>query len=231
MPKIQKTFIFVLLLFPLLFVACNKEEKKVEKVFLEGNASEENYTIAQKYFDEGKYEKALEFHLLQLEEDLKYYEELSLEIALDYNSIGLDYGELKNHEKALEYYLKTMKIDEIVLDENSIERSTIYYNVASSYDALGEHHNAIKYYAKALAIDKVQLSIVHKDVLAEYEKLAIAYEKISKFNNSLRYWKKALRYKEHEYGKYDLDTNETRAEVLKLEKIVKAEKELLKKIK
>jgi len=217
-----------------LLIACVSDSKKTEEkkeIFLEGNPSQVNAKFAQKYFKDYEFTKALKHDLLQLEIDLKYYKEESLEIALDYNNIGLDYDELKNHKKALEYYLKSMKIDEIVLDKNSTERSTTYYNVASSYDALGEYDNAIKYYAKALAIDKVKLGIDHKNVLAEYEKLAIAYEKISKFNNSLRYWKNALRYKEHEYGKYDLDTNETRAEVLKLEKIVKAEKELLKKIK
>ena len=229
---IQKTFTFLLLIFPLLFTACYEEEPtKPKRVLLKGEPSEENYTLAQKYFENGEYEKALAFHLKQLEEDSKYYADESLEIALNFNNIALDHDALENYEKALTYYVKTMAIDEKILEHNSTERSSTYYNVASAYDALGEHHNAIKYYAKALAIDKVKLGVYDEDVLAEYEKLAIAYEKISKFNNSLRYWKKALSYKEHEYGKYDLDTNETRAEVLKLEKIVKAEKELLKKIK
>jgi len=219
MPKIQKTLIFVLLLFTLLLTACydnQKEPLKPKKVLLDGTASEENYNLAQKHFSEGEYDKALEFHLKQLEEDLKYYEDLSLEIALDYNNIGLDYDVLKNYEKALEYYLKTMKIDEIILDKNSTERSTTYYNLASSYSALDKYTNAIKYYLKALAIDKSILGAYHENLLAEYEGLAMAYENKSKLNSALRYWRKSLDYKEHQYGKYDLDSNETRAKVAEL---------------
>jgi preprotein translocase subunit SecA/nephrocystin-3 len=217
--KTQITFISILLFFTLFLTACNGENKeplKPKKVLLEGNSSEENYNLAQKHFKNGEYEKALEFDLKQLTEDLKYYEEISLEIALDYNNIGLDYDELKNHEKALEYYLKTMKIDEITLETNSTERSTTYYNMASSYDALEEYDKAVNYYIKALKIDKVRLGKYHEDILAEYENLAIVYEKNSKLNSSLRYWKKTLDYKVHEYGMYDLDTNETRAKVEEL---------------
>jgi tetratricopeptide (TPR) repeat protein len=220
MPTIQRTFIFIFLLFTLLFTGCYDEKKeplKPKRVLLEGNASEENYYLAQKHFDDGEYEKALIFHLKQLDEDLKYYADESLEIALDYNNIGLDYDELKNYEKALAYYLKTMKIDEIVLENNSTERSTTYYNVASAYDALELYDKAISYYHKVLAIDEVLLGEYHRDMLAVYESLAIVYAKVSKHKLSLKYWKKTLAYKEHIYGKYDADSNETREEVKKLE--------------
>jgi tetratricopeptide (TPR) repeat protein len=228
MPKTQITFITILLLCILLFTACNDEKKETltqKRVLLEGNASEEYYHLAQKYFADGEYEKALALDLKQLEEDLKYYKEISLEIALDYNNIGLDYDELKNHEKALDYYLKTIKIDEITLEENSTERSTTYYNVASTYDALEQYPKAIEYYEKALELDKVLLGAYNEDVLSEYEGLAIAYGKILKPKLSLKYWKKSLNYKEQEYGKYDEDTNETR------EKVEQLEERLIKKIK
>ena len=225
MSKTQITIISTLLLFSIFFSACFDEKKETlvpEKILLEGTPSEENYKLAQKHFHDGEYEKALAFDLKQLEEDLKYYEEVSLEIALDYNNIGLDYDELKNHKKALEYYLKTMKIDETTLESNSTERSTTYYNVASSYDALEKYRKAISYYLKALKIDKVNLGVYHEDVLAEYEGLAIAYEKVSKENASLRYWKKTLEYKVHQYGMYDLDTNETRVKVEELKTKIEA---------
>ena len=225
----QKTSLFILLLVTFFFTACNfgeKEPLEAKKILLEGNASEENYTIAQKHFIDGEYEQALAFHLKQLEEDLKYYEEVSLEIASDYNNIGLDYDELKNYEKALEYYLKTMKIDEIRLEQNSTERSTTFYNVAAAYDALEQYSNAIKYYEKALAIDEMLQGVYHPDILAEYEGLAIAYKNILKPTLSLKYWKKSLAFKEHEYDKYSLDTNETREKVEELEEQLK-EKNLL----
>ena len=227
MPMISRAFIF-LLFFTFLFTACydeHKESIKSKKVLLEGTASEENYHLAQKHFSEGEYKQALAFHLKQLEEDLKYYVDDSLEIASDYNNIGLDYDELKNYEKALEYYLKTMKIDEIRLEENSTERSITFYNVASSYDDLEQYSKAIKYYLKALEIDEKLLSEYHENLLAEYEKLAIAYKYILKPKLSLTYWKKSLDYKEHEYGKYTLDTNETR------EKVEELKTRLMKKIK
>lgn len=225
MPKIQIIFISTFLFF---FIACNEEQKASKTLTqtpLEANASEENYHLAQKHFNEGEYEKALAFDLKQLEEDLKYYEAMSLEIALDYNNIGLDYDELKKPKKALEYYLKTMKIDNIRLEENSTERSSTYFNIATTYNNLGEYAKAIDYYLKALKIDEKSLGKEHPEVLAEYESLAIVYGNFLKPNLSLKYWKKSLGYKEKKYGKYSLESNETREEVSKLEE------RLMKKIK
>ncbi len=221
MPYIQKTLLLFTLLF---FIACNmetKEPSEPKRVLLEGNASEENYRVAQQYFLEGEYEKALAFDLKQLEEDLKYHPNESLEIALDYNNIALDYDKLKQHKKALAFYLKTMKIDEKLLEKNSTERATTYFNVASTYEALKAYDSAITYYRKALAIDEMALEVNHKHLLAEYESLARLYEKSSKPNLALKFWKKTLAYKENTYGKYDLDSNETRAKVRALQKQLK----------
>jgi len=69
---------FLLVVSTLFFTACfndKSEEQRPKKVLLEGNPSEESNSIAQKYFFDGEYEKALEYHLKQLEEDLKYYQE------------------------------------------------------------------------------------------------------------------------------------------------------------
>lgn len=228
--KMQQLLQIILLFFTLFLTACNDEHKEPltpKRVLLEGNASIENHNHAQIYFKEGEYEKALEYDIKQLEEDLKYYKEISLEIASDYNDIGLDYDEIKNYDKALEYYLKTMKIDEVVLEENSTECATTFYNVAATYDALHQYSNAIKYYSKALIIDESLLGAYHPEVLAEYESLALVYEHISKYKLSLKYWKKSLAFKEHEYDKYSLDTNETREKVVSLEKEL-TEKPLIK---
>ncbi len=220
MLKCQNLFSTILLGGVLFFTACdtqNKNEVKEKKVLLQGTADETSYNTAQKFFKFGEYDKALEFHLKQLDEDLKYYEENSLEIALDYNNIGLDYDELKNYPKALEFYLKTMKIDELTLEKNSTERSTTYYNVAASYDELQKYQEAIYFYLKALEIDEKVLGSEHENVWSEYEKLAFAYEQESNLTASLNYWQKSLTYMEHHFGKYALESNETRAKIKEIE--------------
>jgi tetratricopeptide (TPR) repeat protein len=217
------TFIF-LLSTTLLMTACfDNADKSKESIqnFLKGEANQSNYELSQKYFSEGEYEKALEFDKKQLTEDLKYYKEISIEIALDYNNIGLDYDELKNYQKALEYYEKAMKIDNVTLDLNSTERSTTYYNVASSYDALGDNKNALTYYFKALEIDKVGLGAYHGDVLSEYEDIAEVYERISNYELAVEYFTKALEFKEHEYGKEDLQTKDMAKKIEELKKKIK----------
>ena len=224
MPIGRTIFISLLLVFSLFFTGCNAEEKesiKTSKVLLKGTPNEDNYQLAQKYFAEGENEKALAAQLKQLEEDLKYYADDSLEIALTYNDIGLVYDELKEYEKAIEYYTKTIKIDEVRLGSNSTERSTTFFNIALSYDKLKEYDQAIEYYLKALKIDELLLGTNHEDVLAEYEGLAESYEHVSKVNLSLKYSKKALAFKEYNYGKEDLRTKEARAEVEAKEKKIK----------
>jgi len=153
--KFLSRTIFVSSLF--FFTACltdTTETKESTKVLLKGEPSEKFYKLSQKYFEEGEYKKALEYDIKQLNEDLKYYREESLEIALDYNNIGLDYDELKRYTEAIAYYEKAIKIDDITLEENSTERATTYFNLASSQDAIENYDEALKYYLKALAIEK-----------------------------------------------------------------------------
>ncbi len=221
MLNIHRLSMLMLLLFTLILTACgnkDKELKEEKKVLLKGKPSDSSYYLAQDFFDKGDYSSALEFHHKQLQEDLKYYPEVSLEIALDYNNIGLDYDELKNYEKALEFYLKTMKIDEQTLEQNSTERSTTYYNVANSYFSLNQYENAIKYYLKALKIDIYALSETHEDVWAEHEKLAMSYEKIGKKQMAISYWQKSLSYQTSLYGQYSQESNETREKIDALKK-------------
>lgn len=183
MPHLKRLTPIIILIALSSFWGCfdNKGEvKETKTVLLKGEPSEKHSLLAQKYFEEGEFQKSLEEDKKQLVEDLKYYKEQSPEIALDYNNIGLDYDELKEYANAIEYYKKAMKIDEKTLEENSTERSTTYYNFASSNDALGNYDKALEYYLKALNIDKVGLGEFSRDVLGEHEDIAKLYEKMGK---------------------------------------------------
>ena len=205
-------------------VGCNENSEQKELIsqpLLKGEANQSNYEMAQKFFDEGDYKQALAYDMKQLEVDLKYYKEESVEISLDYNNIGLDYDELKEYNKALEYYGKAMKIDNVVLDRNSTERATTYYNVASSYDALEDNSNALTYYFKALEIDKMVSGEYHEDVLSSYLDIAKIYERTEKYSSALTYYKKALMVQEKIYEADDSNTEATREIINNLEKNIK----------
>lgn len=225
MPKYRIRFIslVLMLMFLLFFIGCYEEKTtvKVSKVLLQGKSDESNYNLAEKHFSEGNYDQALVFYFKQLEEDLKYHHDDSLEIAVNYNDIGLAYDELKNYTKALEYYQKTMKIDELRLEVNSTERATTYFNIASVYDALKNYPEAIGYYEKALEIDETVLESNDENMLTYYEALAEAYGNASKPTLSLLYLKKALDFKEQYYAKDDPRTKESRADFEAQEKKTK----------
>jgi len=165
----------------------SKENKKVERKLLTGTPTESYYEKAQEYFEEGNYTGALEFDTKQLEEDLKYYREVSAEIALDYNNIALDYDKLKDYNKSIETYQKVIKIDNTVLDIDNPERATTYYNIASSYDTLKLYDKALHFYLKSLKIDKDSESL-----LITYYDIAQIYDKKKSNKEALYYYKKAL---------------------------------------
>jgi len=175
-----------------------KEEKKVKRVLLKGSPTEEYYQDSQKYFLDGNYSEALKYDFKQLEEDLKYFQDQSAEIAVDYNNIGLDYKKLKEYGKALEYYKKAMKIDNRVLSAKSIEKATTYYNIASSYASLKDYNNSLAYFEKSLSIDTDK-----EKILASYQEIATIYEKNKAYALAFTYFKKALNLQEKLYKKED----------------------------
>lgn len=174
----------------LLLTGCfnNFERDKVEKKnLLKGDANESYHKEADRYYEEGNYSQALKYEFKQLEEDLKYYKDISAEIAVDYNNIGLNYLKLKDYNNSISYYQKAIKIDNIVLDLNNHERVVTYYNIASSFYAKKEINKALNYYIKLLKINPTL-----KERLDTYQQIGEIYKEKRDYQNSLLYYKNAF---------------------------------------
>ncbi len=181
-----KLLILTILLFTGCFDTLNKEQK-VERKLLVGDANESYHKKADNYYKEANYKEALKYELKQLEEDLKYYRDISAEIAVDNNNIGLNYYKLKEYNQSILYYKKAIKIDNIVLDLDNYERGVTYYNIASAYNKIKEYDKALNYYLKSLKI-KPRL----EDKLVTYQDVAKIYNRKKEYNKALLYYKNAF---------------------------------------
>ncbi len=88
-----------------------------------------NYAKAQECFRIGEYNDGLDYAKKQLQIDLEIHGEHSLEVARDYNSIGIFYSKLKNIQKALYYLESALKIRESILGKNSYDANMTRKNV------------------------------------------------------------------------------------------------------
>jgi len=88
---------------------------------------DENIDIADDYFDNREYEKAVKHYLIAPEFKLGY---------LDYNRLGLSYYSLEEHEKAVENYLKALEI--------APYNTTVIANMATAYLEMNDTTNALK---------------------------------------------------------------------------------------
>lgn len=163
------------------------QESKIERELLVGEANESYHKKADKLYKEANYREALKYEFKQLEEDLKYYKDISAEISVDYNNIGLNYYKLQEYNQSIFYYKKAIKIDNIVLDLDNYERGVTYYNIASSYDTIKEYDKALKYYLKSLKI-KPKL----EDKLITYQDVAKIYHRKKEYNKAMLYYSNAF---------------------------------------
>ena len=105
----------------------DNREEEIKKLFSEG----------RKYFNNGEYQKAIEYYNKILELDVNYSDA--------YNNRGLAYDNLGEHLKAIEDHNKSIE-----LDPNA---SDAYYNRGITYANLGKNLKAIEDYTEAIRID------------------------------------------------------------------------------
>ncbi len=89
----------------------------------------DNYYKAQECYRLGKYEEGLKYALLQLEDDLKNFGRHSVEVARDYNSVGIFYSKLKEYKKAIDYLEGALETREALLGKNSYETNLTRQNI------------------------------------------------------------------------------------------------------
>jgi signal transduction histidine kinase len=130
----------------------------------------------------GKYDSALNYHLLSLE--IRETEGDKKSIGTAQNNIGLVYFNLRNYERALEYYLNSLSIKRELNDESDLDK--ILINVGLCYNELSKPNQAIESFNSALNNCKNGCS---EDVIkATNFGLGRAYYRINEFNKSKEFF-------------------------------------------
>ncbi|MBL4655222.1 MAG: tetratricopeptide repeat protein [Bacteroidia bacterium] len=155
------------------------------------------YKIADRYYNQGKIDKALEYYFLSL----KISEELKEKqgMAYCYNSIALTYEYQGELDKALEYYFLSLKIREEFKDTEGMAHE--YWNIASFYHIKKDYANCIAYYTEAAA-SYFELNNSYGTASGFYTK-ATLFEIENKIDSAIYSYEQALSYyKEIDHVQY-----------------------------
>ena len=155
------------------------------------------YKIADRYYNQGKIDKALEYYFLSL----KISEELKEKqgMAYCYNSIALTYEYQGEFDKALEYYFLSLNNYEEIKDTEGMAHE--YWNIASFYHIKKDYANCIAYYTEAAA-SYFELNNSYGTASGFYTK-ATLFEIENKIDSAIYSYEQALSYyKEIDHVQY-----------------------------
>ncbi len=144
------------------------------------------------YYEQGTYEKALEYGLKALAINEKVLQENHPDLVQAYNNAGVTYGDMGDYEKALGYLLKALSIREKTLPSNHSDLATSYDNVGGTYSNLGDYEKAIEYLWKALTIRQKILPIEHPDIARSYNNVGYTYGELGEYEKAVEYLSKAM---------------------------------------
>ncbi|RDD39303.1 Nephrocystin-3 [Trichoplax sp. H2] len=165
------------------------------------NVSESYCKIGVAYFDQGKYDKALDMYLKSLEINLKIDAKHPDTAAL-YGNIANIYIKQGKYDDALSMNSKALEVQLEKLGDNHPSVATTYSNTGQIYDHQGKYNDAISMYNKSLEIELKQLGDCHPSIATTYGNIASVYLNQSKYDDALSMYNKSLEIK-----KSQLDEN------------------------
>ena len=175
------------------------EWSKQDKTFLQSISNLLN-NIAEVYWAQGEYEKALEYHGKALEVREKVFGSDHPSTATTYNNMAGVYWAQGEYEKALEYNGKALEVRERVLGRDHPDTATTYNNMAGVYQAQGEYEKALEYYSKALKVSERVFGSGHPSTATTYNNMALVHHDQGEYEKALEYYDKALDVKERVLG-------------------------------
>ena len=89
----------------------------------------EKYNKAQECFRLGDLDEGLKYALAQVEIDLEVHGRHSLEVARDYNSVGIFYSKLKDYKKAVGYLEGALETKEVLLGKDNHDTNLTRQNI------------------------------------------------------------------------------------------------------
>lgn len=165
--------------------------------FLVGNDAEIYLILGVKSYQNGDYNKSLEYFNKTLEIQKNTLGENNLDITLTYKTIASACADFGNYNNALKYYNKALEIEKQILGENHIVTASSYGNIGTVYVDLGEYNKALEFFKKALDIRKYSLGKKDEKTLNTYRLISSTYSILCKnYYNSGSYDKALECYKE-----------------------------------
>ena len=165
--------------------------------------------IANVYFDQGNYEKALEYYTKSQVINEQVLGKNHPDTATTYNNMANVYHAKENYVRALEYHEKACAIYEKALGKGHPYTATTYNNMAEVYRAQGNYGKALEYHEKALAIREKVFGKAHPDTATTYNNMANIYYAQGNYGKALEYNEKALAIREKVLGEAHPDTATT----------------------
>ena len=142
-------------------------------------------------YEQGQYNKALEYNETALTLRIKQLSENHSDVADSYCSIGSSYGYLGKSQKALEFEQKALSIQLELHGENHRDIANSYSHIGGSYTGLGRHQKALEFEQKALSIRLELLGEKHPDVASSYNNVGVIYGRLSQHKKALKFKQKA----------------------------------------
>lgn len=147
-------------------------------------------------YNDGKFEKALEYEKKSLEIKEKQTDPDQVSLAISYNLIANLYRELGQLEEALVNNQKEVNIKEKNLDPKDLQLSYAYQSIGETFKDLGQYEKALEYCEKALEIQKLILTPDDSNLANAYISCANAYSNLREFDSALVLIQKAIAIQE-----------------------------------
>jgi len=142
--------------------------------------------IANVYFFQGQYEKAMEFYQKSLTARKETNDQVG--IANVYNNMAMLYSNQGEHEKALEFYTKALNISISLIDK--FNTASYYSSIGTTYLELNNYKKSLEYYLKSLEISK---ELDEEEAIASlYRSIGNVYSEITSYEAALNYYLDAL---------------------------------------
>ena len=166
-------------------------QSKVDSLLQVIDNTNDDATLAEAYFQLGRYAEKIYLRMEYLEKAAQYASSADIPIteAGAYNSLGILYYELGDYEKTLEFFYKVMNIHQSTGDKEL--QSKAYNNIGLILTDLGRTKEALDYYERSLVLKREldnQLGVANT-----LSNMALIYDQEGKYQQAHNYYKIALK--------------------------------------
>ncbi|MCF7927712.1 MAG: tetratricopeptide repeat protein [Spirochaetales bacterium] len=173
--------------FILIFGACSSSPEQPENITAVKNQAAQYEAFGNNYFEQAKYQQALQFYQQGLEYNISVYNEPG--IVKSYNSIARVFVETGSTDRAERTFLKAYRIAKD-LDNNVLLAQTAN-NLGSLYLKTGREEEAFELFQEALELSEgTEKESVEESIL--YHNLGMSYKLRGNYKQAKLYLHKAL---------------------------------------